>query len=469
MIDTKKYDTYQVRFRWTITFYTSKTTTGYKGFQPFKLLNVQKINDYENNFFPIFKLDVKIHDKWFDAIFQNQNKLVAGLKVNRLLFKGDEEDVSLDKMGGSKRALQETIVINNEKYIAFFDNIPTDYVGSDKLMKSEDINKGNEDPKGKDESDMSDANITRTSVYLFHISSLLSYKQFFNYVLDNASVAMALALIIDKSEFIEEAIVDTPDNTVQYANLILPPYNLRNTFYSLQHRYGVYANGMNLFLDQKRLYCLKALSTKHEQYSYTKCEFTRLRMKSSVNSLTFPYVMGVHKTDGSYIFESDSKLVKQNYDVLLGEIQGDTMVYSNFNQILTCVEGNGLLESKAATPTKEITLGKRSHKDTGVKMDIEYDELNNGYNMLAEVRKTNSNMVVPVTVHGVDLDVFTPEKKVIVEVDDTIKNQKYGGDYCIRNVIYQFTADNDANNTQYGFSTTCSALVTLCKVPDDLK
>lgn len=462
MIDTKKYDTYQVKFQWEITFYTSKSTTGLKGFKPFKLINVQKINDYDNNFFPIFKLDVRIQDRWFDAIFQNQNKLVANLKVYKQLYDGNEEDTT----GTTKKSLKESIVINNQKYIAFFSDIPIDYMGSDKLMKSEDINKDTKSPVNEDDSDMSDVHTTRVSVYLFHISSLLTYKKFYNYILDNASVSAGLTLIIDKSEFIEEAIVDTPDNDVKYANLIMPPYNLRNSFYSLQYRYGVYANGMILFLDQKRLYCLKALSVNHEQYSKTNCEFTRLKMKTVQNSITFPYIMGINKDDGSYMFESDSKLSKQNYDVLLGEIQGDTMVYSNFNQILDCVEGNGTTNSKANTPTREITLGKRSHQDTGIKMDIEYDELNNGYNMLSEVRKTNANMVVPITVHGVDLDVFSPEKRVILEIDDTIKNQKYGGDYCIRNVIYQFTADNNVQNM---FSTTCSARVTLCKVPQDLK
>lgn len=461
MIDTKKYDTYQVKFQWEITFYTSKTTTGLKGFRPFSLINVQKINDYENNFFPIFKIDARIQDRWFDAIFQNQNKLIANLKVYKQLFSAEEEDTTT-----SKKAIKETLVINNEKYVAFFSNLPIDYMGSDKLMKSEDINKDTQSPENEDDSDMSDAHTTRSTIYLFHLSSLLTYKKFYNYVLDNASVNAALALIIDKSNFIEEAIVDTPDNSVKYTNLIMPPYNLRNSFYSLQYRYGVYANGMNLFLDQKRLYCLKALSVNHEQYSKSNCEFTRLKMYNTQNTIHFPYIMGIHKEDGSYLFESDTKLTKQNYDVILGEIQGDTMVYSNFNQILECVEGNGTLNSKAYTPTKEITLGKRSHQDTGIKMDIEYDELNNGFNMLSEVRKNNANMVVPVVVHGVDLDVFSPEKKVILSIDDTVKNIKYGGDYCIRNVIYQFTADNNVQNM---FSTTCSAKVTLCKVPDDLK
>lgn len=461
-IDTKKYTTYQVKFKWEVAFYTSKTTTGYKGFVPLMLFNVQKINDYDNNFFPIFKLDVRIENKWFDAIFQNQNKIVAGLKVYKHLYDGDEEDTS----AGSKKVKKQTMIISDEKYIAFFSNIPTDFVSSDRLMKSEDINKGTENASN-DEDSIYNSTTTRVSVYLFSIDSLLSYKKFYNYVLDNASVAAGLALIIDKSDNITEAIVDTPDNTVKYTNLIMPPYNLRNSFYSLQYRYGVYANGMNVFLDNKRLYCLKALSVNHEQYSKSNCEFTRIRIKSTANSITFPYIMGIHKTDGSYIFESDSKLAKQSYDVIIGEIQGDTMVYSNFNQILDCIEGNGLVESKSYTPTAEITIGKRSHKDTGIKMDIEYDELNNGYNMTAEVRKSNANMVVPIKVHGVDLDVFTPEKKVIIESDDTVANIKYGGDYCIRNVIYQFTTDNEKRSNY--FYTTCSALVTLCKVPDDLK
>lgn len=453
MIDTEKFDKYEVKFNWDITFVLSNSG---KSFKPRNLLMVQKINDYEKNFFPIFRLDIQIEDKFFDLIFKTQEKLICNITLTRLLYNGN---LNME-FNDTRHPVKQEIAMQ-DSFVSFFSKIPPDIVSSDQLVTEENIDKA--DTLSREDA-VAGNNWTKTSVYLFHLNSLRSFKIIFNKVFDSADVGTAMAYIINKSEFINKAIVDLPDNKVKYENLILLPYGLRNSFHSLQTRYGVYANGLLAFLDNGTLYCLKALSDDH-QTEKDKSPFTRIKMNQTLNSLSFPYIMGIDKSDRSYMFESTSPLLKQNYDVIMGEILGDSMIYSNFDKILSSIEGNGdNIEIKPLVG--EITRGKRSHIDTGVKLDIEYDELNNPYNMLSYVRRENTNIAVPITVNGVDLDVFSPEKKVILEIDDINKNIEYGGSYCIRNVIYTFVSGKNVNER---FSTVCVARVTLSRVPEDLK
>ena len=128
---------------------------------------------------------------------------------------------------------------------------------------------------------------------------------------------------------------------------------------------------------------------------------------------------------------------------------------------------------KVKSPLDILEREKLSHKDSGAKLELEYDSLNNPYNLMAKMRSESLNIVLPVTINGIDLESFTPEKVVDLEITDSaIANKKYGGEYCIRNVVYAFASERDGKigGTRIAplFETTGVARVLLSKVPKDL-
>lgn len=455
MIDKKNYDVFQIKYKWDIEFVISDTG---KSFRPHNLKRVEKLNDYENNFFPIFKLFIQIQDKFFDLIFKTQRRLICKIKLIKKYY-SDLDDDATDE--GESKSFKEELILQ-DSFVAFFDKIPADYTPSDTLVTEENIDKVQE-VFNKDEDSISGIVTTDVSVTLWHINSLKSYKTIINRCFESASVGSGLAYIINNTDLIQKAIVDLPDNQLEYHELVLLPYGLRNSLKSLQLRYGVYFNGMWVFLDNGTLYCLKAFSINH-QHEKDKAGYTIVNLYQKANSIHIPYLVGVQKQDKSYCLEADGKLKKQNMDVMLGEIFGDATVYSNFETILNTIEGNGP-NVKTKSPTRVLNREKTSHKDSGVRLDLEYDELNNPYNLTALMRKNTMNMVVPITVKGVDMEAFTPEKIVQLNIDDQAKTLEYGGSYCIRNAVFEFIPNRDVKNR---FETTCIGSIALSRVPDDI-
>lgn len=453
-LDQEKNYVYQIKYHWKVEFYLKGSN---KKIQPKSLKSIQKIMDYEKNFFPIFKLDVQIEDKYFDLIFKNQTQLMCQVSLSKKYYNPlDDADDSDD----SKPINQELVF--NDTFIAFWDKLPSSIMDSNDEATEENI----EDPNftHSEKSNVGSISITSVTVTLWHLNSLRSYKTIFNKIFEDCNVGTGIGYIISNSELISKAIVDIPDNTLKYQELVLLPYGLRNSFYNLQLRYGIYANGLWVFLDNGVLYCLKAYSVNH-QHEKDQSPFTRIQLYQTPNSMKYPFLSGINKEDKSFLYETSGYLKRENIDLIMGEIYGDSLVYTNFDTIMNCVEGNGSNE-KIKQPVKALERKRISHVETGVKLDLEYDELNNPFNLMSKMREQLLNVVLPITVRGVDLDAFTPEKMVELEImDDLGKQKEYGGKYCIRNVIYVFAPEKNVENR---FETTCVAQLTLSKVPDDI-
>lgn len=460
MIDKKLNDVYQIRYYWEIKFKILNST---KVFYPTRLKSVQKINDYEKNFFPIFKMEMLINDRYFDLIFREQRNLRCKVKLYKKYFLPE----SIDSESADNRPVKEMKVME-EDFIVFFDKLPGDVIADEKIITKENMDQENDEKK----SDQSIGGITSTevTVTLWNINSLKSYKRYINELLVDADVGTALGYIINAYDEIKSAIIDIPDNTLKYQELILLPYGMRNSIYSLQYRYGIYANGLWSFFDMGRLYILKAFSINH-QYEQGKAQVTKISLRKNPNSLVAPFVCGTNKKNQNFIYEATGILKKQNIDVIMGEVFGDSLVYTNFDKIVSSmIVKDGSLNTKS--PLDLVKKAKLSHADSGAKLEMEYDSLNNPYNMIAKMRSEAMNIVLPITVNGVDLDSFTPEKIVNLEIaDSSLANSGYGGEYCIRNVIYAFTTEKDGKlgGTKIApqFETTAVARVLLSKVPKD--
>lgn len=456
MIDSSKYDLIQIRYSFDLEFTLSDSG---KKFKPYNLINAEKISDYENNFFPIFKFHLKIKNVYFDLIFKTQTKLLCNLKIVKKYYSSTsrmtEEDNSSDSAYKQEIILQDT-------FVAFFDNIPNDSQSSSKMITEDDL--GNEESKSmEDDTNLGSAYASSITVTLWHLNSLKTYKTMFNALFANCDVGTAIGYLINNTELITKAIIDLPDNKLEYEELVLLPYGLRNSFISLQSRYGVYFNGMWLFLDNGTFYCLKAFSNKH-QHEKEKAGYTTIIVYESPNSLHLPYLIGINKEDKSYCYETDGVLKRTNIDVALGELLGDSMIYSNFETIINSVEGNNS-NPTIQSSTKELIRSNISHKDTGKRLDMDYDELNNPYNMTALMRKNTITTMIPLIVKSVDIDSFTPEKTISLKIADLGKNNEYGGSYSIKSVHIIFQPDKSVNNR---FETTAIANLQLIKVPDDI-
>lgn len=461
MIDKKKNDLYQIKYYWDIKFKFGKK----RAFSPIRVKTIQKINDYEKNFFPIFKMELLINDRYFNLIFQEQKRMKCIVKLYKKYFNPEAND----KESSDTAPIKEEKIMEDE-FIAFFNKIPGDVVDTDTLATAEETE--NEKSDEKDVDSLGSITSSNVTVTLWHVGSLKSYKKYTNMLLVNANVGTAIGYLLNSYNEIKTAIVDIPDNTVKYQELFLLPYGLRNSFYSLQYRYGIYANGLWAFFDNTRFYLLKALSVNH-QYEQGKGRCTTIRLKKNPGSIVAPFICGINKTDKNHTYEATGVLQKQNLDVIMGEVYGDSLVYTNFDKIVSSmVVENGAL--KSVSPLEILEREKLSHEDSGAKLEMEYDSLNNPYNLMSRMRSESLNMIVPVIVKGADLESFTPEKIVNLEIlDDLSASRQYGGEYCIRNVVYVFAPEIDGKiNRSIGgsilFETTGVAQVSLSRVPKDL-
>lgn len=374
---------------------------------------VTKHFNFALNFFPIYECDCVIPMKYSSVIRKNQNSVYAILTIQKEKYK--------DKDTLKPESTEEIL---NHTFLPLFTQ------DSFSNLPNSDVEQGDKDGSAGT-FNVAGTLTQRLKFAMYSLVGLSSNKKILNYVADEADVGTMLKFLIDKTD-IEGCIIDTPDNSDTYKNLIITPHNINLAIKELQVRYGIYKNGLTCFYDPPVLYVLNKFSLDHD------CEKNKpnkiilnCQVSNPANQIGISKV--VEHKDKSLSYLVCTPPFPMNQDISLSELNGNEVLFSNITLTMNMMTFEGGNLKEFSYPTESVLSDVVKHDKTDPKRIIDYDEINNPYNITALLKASNLGTLVGISkLIGIDPETFKPNSSVTVKItDDDVKDAEYSGVYSL--------------------------------------
>lgn len=418
-----------MEYVWDINFMIPNRNVSFK---PYSIIKFTKSCDYFNNFIPMYQMTVKVEDRYLDYFRMFDKELFARIKL--YAFYGANANKKTDR----NLVFEDTFAIYIDK-----NSIP----GFSQLNRQESGQKIEEVDKNRyTAGTITERTPIRIKMNLLLRSDLLMKTYIHNYVLgsdDNPiDPITAAATCISLNPHVKKFIIDPPDNTTKYTDLIVEPGELKQALYNIQHRYGIYAKGLQVFYDMGTLYVLNKLNSEH---SITKGMPQHIDVALCEKAKTTPKTdFSILKGDGLIGYIRDTSVIKSDTESISSLLNGDKIVYSNFGTVINSVfvKDN---QTSILSPLADIDNPTPSRADIGTKTVVDYDMLNNTYNISSYMFEQNIGTPIFFVLGNVDITHFTPNMRINVKFDNSQSEQLYSGLYNIKNADFTFDVINQPN------------------------
>lgn len=409
------------KYRWEIKFQIPSRNIE---FLPLFISSIKKNCDYINNFIPNYELNVKILDQDLEILRMFDKELVVNIKQTVLY-------------GSSREDLTEKKIVFEDTFIPFYDKGLLSNASRDfKTVKD-----GEDTFPSYDENRPNASSAVRVHLNLLLKKDLQMKKYLHNYILGTkdspVTPGSAVAFVIDQNPYIEKYIMDKPDNTSTYQDMIIKPNELKDAIRQIQVNYGIYGKDIEIFYDNGILYILNKYEREH---SYQKDEMTLVNVlvdtrPSVINNVD---IVEINEDKKTINYERCGSIKIDDKEAILGEMVGDKVVFSNFNTAINSMFGSDG-ETSFVSPLNEIERPTQSNVNTGTKIIPDYDMINNPWLMASKFYSTNLGVPIMFAISSVNSEHFGPNKRVYTSFKTSEENKLYAGTYNIAkaNFIYK--------------------------------
>lgn len=419
------------------------TTRGIK-FKPYSLVSFTKHCEYFDNFIPSYELVCKISDKYVNILRLFDKEITVFIKKYR-------------KSGASRDKYEKSELVSEQEFAVYYDKetIPN-FMNTEKTISPELVSwdRFNADSPG--------TLSQHTIKFNLLLKNDLKLKTVIhNYVFGTESKPCApidaVVATIEQNPYVKGYIIDPPDNTNEYEDLIVEAGELKDAIKKIQFNYGVYGKGLELFLDEDILYVLNKCESQH---SAEKDKINLISVK--VNERTDrpdakEYVNEDNKNKIIY-YERRSNVYKEDYESIEGLTTGNKFVYSNFGSVInSAFSGDG--KGTFISPLHEVEKPRPSRVDVGTKKILDYDMLNNAFNMSSYMAERSIGVPITFVLQMVNTEHFRPNMMISVSMDTAESNKLYKGLYNIKSADFSYIAVKEPGKL---FNTYAAAAITLC-------
>jgi hypothetical protein len=364
-------------------------------------------NFYEENVFPVVQLELLLDWDMYTRIQMNADTVKLKLELKKTqMIDGNIEDEN------------------------FYDS----YVPN-AILKPFDISRSPVDKPVTSEDAPEASNNFYLKLDCFLEEHLNINKNLTSTVLKGTSIKNAILFFLNQGKVTKPVLMDDPENTQIYEQLLIPPLNVTNGLKYLNEVYGVYGSGMRVFFDMTTYYILSR-------------DFKNHKAKTSVGEWGTVLIELVDSSDmsvdGSGILRDTKnktyymKLANSSQyivaDTSLREISGESVKFlswttSNIN----------------VSRLQNTSIGSTAQKEIGVlnatkpKQRIMWNKYSNPLaesEYKANMSRTMSRLRIPFS--EIDLSVFTMNKRY--EINFTNMQYKHlAGTYQMSSLIYKFS------------------------------
>ena len=438
--------------------------------EPFKINVIKEISQIvspNDSIFTEYRVTCLLENVMLNLLKKNRN--TCQIEATLIEYKysagegeplGNESNVSYSTKSYEK--VEENDLFS-DVFVPFFDenSFPNSILDAEFSSTVDDFLTNTEsDDKNIYTSNDIEVGLTTINFTMYHKNSILLNKRMINEIYDNVDVASVLLDQINQTN-IDNVIIDEPDNTATYTNILIPPYNLKHAINFIQIQYGIYKRGLLFFIDRNTMYILDRFKNNHE---FEEGDFpsTTILITDIKNTTANPSFITIND-DGSLEYSVTAVPNKIDNSILSGETEGDVFVFSNIGLGMISMEYDGDNIKNFKQPIEVFTRSNPSHSESGKKISMIYDNINNTYNLSSKIYGRCIHNIVGYTFSGVAYDSFKPNKTINLVFHNEERNNEFGGDKFLLSYRLIFKT-----NPEYLFSQefSCTALVQVADTKD---
>lgn len=401
--------------------------------KPAEICEINVAKGYRGSYAPMMSASLRFHKKDLYKLKIKEKDLIVSVNLTRIDYV---------TVGGSIRVIKSDTSIISDEFLPVFatDTFPTTrrYENLKDTSATE-----SEHGTGDAEFSVMDPVINMGLIYITAQKiSKIPICQCFSPGLNIADALMWV--VANSNKYIKRQIVDLPTNTNPQDYVVLPPSNFVAAIKTLQSVYGVYDTGLDLFCDDdSTLYVLNRYALDHDCVAKDVMIIDMYMADPDAHGIMAPYRA---EKDGKVSYRGDFKLMESDDEILESELAGDSFLFSSYEQTVNAVVyQDGQVESSTVRPiAKSLKRNIESHKYSGEKEVVDYDELNNPYgasSLLAELEHTAKRYSF--NIPNPNIVDFRPNKYVQLHFRDSGKEHMMGGKYHIFGVEFKFATPSE--------------------------
>lgn len=414
-------------------------------FKPYSLVEFTKECNYFTDFIPSYKLVCKIRDKHLNVLRIYDKEITVN--IQQTMFYGE-----------TRTSLTNRKIISDLDFACYYEKEDLPAFMSSAKSTTPDLGAKTEympDTLGKETPHM-------ITFYLLLKKDLKMKTFIHNYVFGSekkgAAPIDAVMAIIEQNPHVEKVLIDPPDNATTYSDLIVEPAELKDAIRNVQYKYGIYGQGLQLFYDNGLLYVLNKFNIYHS-IRKDELQIIQIRLNEKKDNPN-PVEHALVNTDEGYIgYERMGTIHKEDYESIEGILNGDKFVYSNFGTVINAAFGDKG-KTTFVSPLNEVSKPRPSRIDVGVRKIVDYDMLNNPYNMSSFMFEGSKGVPISFMVHSMNEEHFSPNKIIKMSFDTQETMKLYSGLYSIQSAVFVYK-QNEANPAKV-FNAIGHVALSLC-------
>lgn len=354
-------------------------------------------HDFVSNLYPVFTVTITVNSDRYYKIMKNKLNVKFKLRIQKYYTAPSSLDKSFmkDYINGT------------------FSLIPDD--------DDVDINKNTSVSKTSisDASSVPEKDEYVTELFLYRDEVATAMKTQINDILSGVSLTDAVGYICG-SVGLNNVLISPMDNQKVYSQLLLPPLSVHKEIQYLDSQYGFYKAGSIIYFGLNNSYILnyRGGCTAYAQGEIQQTNFLVLKKHQSGS------------IDSGMFLKNDKQY---NVNLLISKIKANNKSVSNdvlYGNSVSIIDASttGIANSESSA----ITKGKNN--TTILRNDGE-----NSWMAQTYTAQTNSDsMVLNCAASNVDLDAFTPNKKMNVIFEDSSLVNKFKGIYLLTSATFEF-------------------------------
>ncbi len=390
---------------------------------PAMIHSIIKLDDYDNNYFPMLNVKFNVHINDYYKILQNKTKVQFRLRIQK--YKSDTNKPN--EVTGMKSDLF------NEVFISYIDD-DTPNFNKELYDKAKEVSGTKNTSSPEDYAKVMD-------LYLFRQSDMIGTAIILNKVLGGLSLTDMVFDVYKNCKMGSNLLMQRFENTRSFSEIVIPPLPMLGVLRYLETTYGNFYNGAStIFFDYKTRYILKKCVG---CFAWRPQEFkqTVFIVQKSSDSKQGQVSCYKDNSDRKYYVNVTPEAV----NISKTSITNDAMDASNII----------LVDSKSGN--KENISTGLDKQGAGNSRVVYHEHNNSRLGQEIKSNMTSEGLLINIRCNNIDLDCLAPNKEMVLKfMDKRTGSIDMSGSYRLKSMSNRFE-----KNGNLGFNLVTT--ITLSK------
>ena len=354
--------------------------------------------DYDELYFPIVNVSIMMRDELYHRIKQENDTVKFRLRVVKNIYDQDMKFLKYE-------------LYCNEIFTCFKDkeNVIEDNLNVEKKKETE------------GDSSVTLGNNTR-DFYLF-TDEVTMCKKFFNLSIESATMS-DLAIYILGETGVKQLLMTKLNNNESLSNFTIPSGNAIDAINYLNNLKAFYEKGMTLFFDIDTTFLIDK-NYKCTAWRTNEIRITHIHVanQQSNDSQLNGYFINKDRKQ-THVFANTDRVQVRNTNITNNQIAGNKI------KVIDAKAGSaqqvGANTTAVNSNNEQILMVKQGNKYTASQIKTKLEE---------------NECICGVTLIGVDTEVVSPNKEILVTYEDSKLQKQYGGNYRVCRTTTTLTKD----------------------------